>query len=374
MTKHSNQPFLAVAGGVLAVVLSGVASAGTSAVETSSSSSTFPSFGTPTSGSSGTPSTSSSFPSFVGAGGASSSMSSGYTSSSAVPSASSKGLTETVATQLISTTSLTQMLAISNAIGLRGGAFKAPPTARADSGQRYGMAAGGVSPWNTWGSISRNSDEYKSLGLDTTNTVLGADYAVTPAVAVGVSLGFDRSSGSLFNTVNTGYTLAPYVGWQINNEIAVDATAGWGKGDMAFAAGSVKPDRVFYGANATWTKWYGNWQVAGKGSYLYGEEKYESSVLGLNNKNKLDQWRLGGQVGYWMDGVLPYFGIAYSTDSQKTATTGSNDLGKDAWLCSLGINFISLKSNLTGGLVYNSESGRSNSKRESLMANINYRF
>ena len=375
MTKLSNQPFLAVAGGVFAVVLSGVASAAVSGATESTSSSSFPTFGTPTSGASGTPSTSSSFPSFMGAGGASSMVSGSPSNSSAVPSASSKGLTETVATQLISTTSLQQMLTISNAIGSRSGVFQAPPGARANVGSLYGMAAGGASPmWNTWGSISGSSDEYKSLSLDTTNTVLGADYAVTPAMAVGASVAFDRSSGSLFNTTTTGYTVAPYLGWQINKDWSLDGTIGWGKGDMNFGATSVKPDRFFYGANVTYTNWYGNWQVSGKGSYLYGEEKYESATLGLNNKNKIDQWRLGGQVGYWMDGVLPYFGLAYSTDSQKTATTGSDDLGKDGWLCSLGVNFISLKSNLTGGVVFNSESGRSNSKRESLMANINYRF
>lgn len=376
MTKLSNQPFLAVAGGVLAVVLSSAASAGTSGTSIDTSSSTFPSFGNSSSEASGTPSTSSSFPSFMGAGGATSSNVSGSpSSSSAVPSASSKGLTETVATQLISTTSLQQMLTISNAIGSRSGALQAPPGARADSGQHFGMAAGGSSPmWNTWGSLSGSNDKYKSLSLDTTNTVLGADYAVTPAVAIGGSIAFDRSSGSLFNTTSTGYSLAPYLGWQINKDWSLDATMGWGKGDMNFGTTSVKPDRFFYGTNVTYTNWYGNWQVSGKGSYLYGEEKYESATLGLNNKNKIDQWRLGGQVGYWMNGVLPYFSLAYSTDSQKTATTGSNDLGKDAWLSSLGVNFISLKNNLTGGIVYNSESGRSNSKRESVMVNINYRF
>jgi hypothetical protein len=49
-------------------------------------------------------------------------------------------------------------------------------------------------------------------------------------------------------------------------------------------------------------------------------------------------------------------------------------LGKSAWIWSLGVNFFSLKNSLTGGIAYNVESGRSNSKTDNIMANINYRY
>ena len=52
----------------------------------------------------------------------------------------------------------------------------------------------------------------------------------------------------------------------------------------------------------------------------------------------------------------------------------TDDLGKNAWTWTLGVSLISVKSNLTGGIVYNQESGRSHSKHDNLMANINYRF
>ena len=332
MTKLSSQPFLAIAGGVFAVVVSGIAAAQTS----------------------GSPSG----------------------SSSASPSGSMHAVSETVATQLISSTSLTQMLAISNAISFRaGGAFQAPPGARADSGQRFGMAAGGgARMWNAWGSIAGDTFKYtpaNNAKLETTNTVLGADFALDPTVTLGVSAAFDRSTGSLFNTTTTGYTVAPYVGWQISKEWSLDAIAGWGQGDTDVGAISIKPDRLFYGTNLSYTTWSGNWQLSAKGSYLYGEEKYDAP---FSVTNKIDQWRLGGRVGYWMDGVLPYFALAYSSDNQKTAGVGTNNLGETATLSSLGVDFISLKNNLTGGIVVSTESGRSNSKRDSVMANINYRF
>ncbi|MDD5176415.1 MAG: autotransporter outer membrane beta-barrel domain-containing protein [Sterolibacterium sp.] len=334
MNKLANQPFLAIAGGVFAVVLSGIASAQTSGA-----------------------------PSYSPSG-----------SSSASPSGSSSALMETVATQLISSTSLTQMLSISNAISFRsGGAFQAPPGARADS-QRYGMAAGGASQWNAWGSVTgetfkytRNAVERK---LDTTNTVLGVDYALSPTVTFGFSTAFDRSTGSLFDRTTTGYTVAPYVGWQLSKEWSLDAIVGWGKGDIDSGGISIKPDRTFYGTNLSYTTWANSWQLSAKGSYLYGEENYGS----ISVRNKIDQWRLGGRVGYWMDGVLPYFAVSYSSDNQRTAGAGTSDLGENATLSSLGVDFISLKSNLTGGIVFSTEGGRTNSKRDSVMANINYRF
>lgn len=334
MTKLSNKPFLAFAGGVFAVVLSGAASAQSTSA-----------------------------------------------SPSASPSASSSmhALQETVATQLISSTSLTQMLAISNAIGFRaGGPMLVPPGARADSGQRYGMAAGGAAPmWNTWGSLSGDTFKYTNHltniegKADTTNLAAGADYAVNPTMTVGLSVAADRTTGSLVNTTITGYTLAPYIGFQLNDNWSLDAIIGWGQGDLDVGATNVKPDRLFYGTNLAYTNWAGNWQLSAKLSYLYGEEKYDSTI---SFKNTIDQLRFGGRVGYWMDGVLPYFGLAYATDKTSTNSVGANDLGKSAFVASVGADFISIQNNLTGGIVYSSESGRGNSKRDSLMANINYRF
>lgn len=327
MTKHSNKPFLAVTGGVFAVVLSGIASAQTS--------------------------------------GAPSSIPSGSTSAS--PSGFSSAMETVAATQLISSTSLTQMMAISNAISFRpGGLLLGPPGARADSGQRMGMAAGGAAPMsNVWGSVSGDTFKYTPAGgevkLDTTNTIFGTDYAIIPTVTVGVSIAFDRSTGP-YTTV--GHTIAPYIGWQINKDWSLDAMAGWGKSD----ANGIKPDRLFYGGNLSYTTWGGNWQVSAKGSYLYGEEKKDWL------KSQIDQWRLGLRLGYWMDGILPYFAMSFSSDNPKASGVSVGDLGKTAVVSSLGVDFISIKNNLTGGIVLSTETGRSNGKRDSAMANINYRF
>lgn len=339
MTKFVNQPFLAVAAGVAAVTLSGIASAQTSG-------------------------------------------SSYSTSSSGV------SVHDTVATQLISVTTLQQMLTISNAITARSGAFQGPTGPRADAGQRFGMAAGNATEkWNVWGAISGDNTRYDGgtiptrFSADATNTVLGADYTLTPTLALGLSTAFDNVTGS--STVGAGaaaakyridgYTIAPYLGWQINQDWSLDATMGWGQGSYS-GSSTANPDRFFYGSNLNYTRWFGNWQVTGKGSYLHGEEKFSAA-----STNEIGQWRLGAQAGYWMNGVMPYLGLSYSTDNRSTtnaagAASTTDDLGKNALLWSVGANFISLKNSLTGGIAYSAESGRDHSKHDTLMANINYRF
>ena len=319
------------------------------------------------------------------------------------------------ASQSVSGTSLQQMLAISNAAGARFTAYQTPPGAMADSRRGSGLAAGGVSDkLNFWANVSDDNNKYNGgdftpandignshridSSLNVTNVVVGGDYLVAPNVAVGLSVAFDRGTGSTESFKNSasndgaknittkGTTYAPYLGWQINKDFALDASIGWGNGDLT-SSGNLTGDakRFFYGANLNYTHWYGNWQVTGKGGYLYGEERYGelsnggAALAGTATKNKVDQWALGAQAGYWMNGVLPYFGLTYSTDSRSTSAStavqqATDDLGKSAWLIALGVNFISLKNSMTGGVVYNQETGRSHGKRDSIMANINFRF
>ncbi|MCK9386770.1 MAG: autotransporter outer membrane beta-barrel domain-containing protein [Sulfuritalea sp.] len=311
------------------------------------------------------------------------------------------------ASQSIGITTVQQMLTISNAASARFTAFQTPGRTVADAGQSSGLAAGSASSkWNVWGALSDDHNKYDGgtvankqikSDLNVTNVVLGADYLLSPTLAFGASVAFDRGNGTgesinagvsngQTTSTTSGYTIAPYLAWSINKDLSLDGTIGWGDSDLSSSgnlAGSSK--RFFYGANLNYTHWYGNWQVTGKGSYLYGEEKFGdlttngATMANTATKNKLDQWRLGAQAGYWMNGVMPYFGLSYSTDGRSTSAdaatqAATDDLGKSAWLWSLGVNFISLKNSMTGGIVYNQESGRSHGKRDNLMANINVRF
>jgi len=295
----------------------------------------------------------------------------------------------TAATQLINVTTLRQMTTMSNVFTTRAMTRLGPPSLRtSESGQRFGMSAGEPpGKWNVWGSVSGDDNKYNDntnkFDAKATNSVLGGDFALSPTLNLGLSAAFDRVTGNqttaFSNTsyTTTGYSLAPYVGWQISRDWSLDATAGWGKGDIDNNNVKDKNKRVFYGTNLNYVQWFGNWQFGGKGSYLHGEEKYDASILNPSTKNKVDQWRLGAQAAYYMEGFMPYLGVAYSSDDRSTSAAGptlGDNLGKTAWIWSLGVNFISVRNSLTGGIVYNTESGRSNSKSDTLMATVNYRF
>jgi hypothetical protein len=304
----------------------------------------------------------------------------------------------TTSTIEINATSFTQATAVSRAIGSRFNLTSGGPLASAGT---TGLSAGGMSDkMNVWGSIDQNNTDFSYTNAkipptittgknDVTTSVIGFDYSLSPQMVAGVSAAFDRANGSgaspgtLTSTHTDGYQIAPYIGYQLSKELALDASVGLGSGDFS-NSGTVKAraDRWFAAANLSYAKWMGNVQLTGKAGYLHGEEKYGNSTLAgvttpnTASTNKIDQLRLGAQAGYWMNGVMPYVGLAYTSDfGRSSSAPGSNyQLGRDAFVWSLGANFISLSSKITGGVSYQVESNRTNSDNDVLSANVNFRF
>lgn len=263
---------------------------------------------------------------------------------------------------------------------------------------QQGMAAGGKNAWNVWGNVmdgsTRQSYTVKNSAIkndmDVTNAVLGADYAVSPGMVIGVSAAFDHGSGNTqpgagnawsASTVK-GYAVAPYLGYQISKELALDASFGLGSGKTSAAGGmESQGDRSFYAANLSYSQWFKEIQVTGKFGYLHGEEAFGQSkvngtaIANTEMKNKVDRWQLGAQAGYWMgNGVQPYLGLSYLGDRRSSSGAVTDPVGKSAWQWALGLNFFSLSSGITGGIAYTQEDGRSNQKNNALTANIGLRF
>lgn len=300
----------------------------------------------------------------------------------------------------INATSFAQAGAISNAMAMQ--QPMAGPQQTAQAGLR-GMAAGtGAGKWNVWSNLSLNNTRQSYTALNTFKThnkseittgVLGVDYGLTPSVVLGLSGAYDDGSGSgrnfaPFEVTNTtdsrGFLFAPYVGWQINPNLTLDASAGWGRGRMETSSNTdASASRWFAATNLNYSRWLGNWQFAGRAGYLHGVEDYGDTklngakFLGTGAKSTLGQLRLSAQAGYWMGGVMPYVSIAYANDVRRKTTqfaAPNNPIGRDGWLLGAGVNFFSLKDAVTGGVVYNQELGRSHQNFHSLMANINLRF
>jgi hypothetical protein len=296
----------------------------------------------------------------------------------------------------VSASSFQQVGAISASISSRmlGGTGQAQVAAA----PVQGMAAGGKNAWNIWGSVAENDTRQSfTIGpnqikndLNVTNIVVGADYAAASGMVFGVSGAFDRGDGSMQPaaaaardaSTTKGWALAPYLGYQLSKELALDASIGFGSGKTS-GAGNVESegDRLFYAANLNYSRWVKDLQFSGKLGYLHGEEDFGlTKVNGVAQnstaaKNKLDRLLLGAQVGYWMgNGVQPYAGLSYISDRRSSSQAGTDPVGKSAWQWALGVNFFSLASGVTGGIAYTQEDGRSNQRNNALSANIGMRF
>lgn len=297
----------------------------------------------------------------------------------------------------ITATAFTQAMAISRAVGSRLNLGSGGPIA--STGATTGLAAGGMPQlWNVWGNINQNDTQFSYTSQtaarvrganDIFTAVIGGDYALSSSLMAGVSVAFDygdgwgQNGGAAINHTDTdGYLIAPYLGYQINKEWAVDVSAGLGKGDFS-ATGGVKAeaDRWFAAANLSHAHWMGNWQITGKATYMHGEEDYDNTRINgataanTASKNKLDQVRLGAQAGLWMNGFMPYAGLSYTSNIHRSNTTAGNDpLGRDAFVATLGMNFFSLSSKVSGGIFYEQELSRTNSDNQVISANVNFRF
>ncbi len=284
---------------------------------------------------------------------------------------------------------------------------------QASENRQQGVAGGNMPKrFNAWGGVSKTRSEYdrgvfaitqnmaatNQFDADIHNFILGADYQLRPNMVAGASAAFDKGTGKAESNRQgvagskssqdldfNGYAIAPYIGWQINDQWALDAQIGFGKGTSTVGnLNETDITRFFYGANLDYTRWLNNWQLSGKASYLFGQEKADDvevngiTAVNTDAKNTLDQFRLGGQVGYWMDnGVMPFARVAYLTENHTSSATideqAATSIGKNAFIWSLGVN-IFRSSNLYGGLSYLHESGRNRADIQQLMANISYRF
>lgn len=295
-------------------------------------------------------------------------------------------------------TMIAQSLAISNTLFNRLIAAGAP--AQLASTGVSGMAAGAqLDKWNVWGNLTFNNTkvDYRNpantitkSSNDIVTPIVGADYAISPTLVVGVSAAYDDGSGSgstgrnLANDMNSsGYLITPYVGIQLSKELAADASVGFGSGRMDID-NTIKSDadRLFGALNLSYNQWFQNFQLTGRLGYLHAEEDYGNSRTNgsvnffTKNKNKLDQFRAGVQAGYWMNGLMPYAGIAFTTDNRSASNKAMavDEVGNNAMLWTLGLNFFDVPNKVTGGFAYMLETGRTHSKNNSLMANINFRF
>lgn len=293
----------------------------------------------------------------------------------------------TVRQQVQSATSVQQATIISSVLSnifssRATGAPGAPKRVSLD-GNKKGMAAGDESAkLNAWFNVSDTTIGSSATATmfdgNVNNLIGGVDYRVSKDFVAGVSTGYDRvklnfTFSGLTNSgmTSNGWLVAPYASYQINEMFSVDGAYGYAAGDVdskTFGTTTTqKYDRNFLALNLNANYWLDDWQFTGKANYIAAQEKVATT-------NKVEQFRLGGQAGYWIEGMMPYASLTYVRDMKvSTGTIQPVSSDKDAWVASVGANLFS-KGALSGGVSYTEEFGRTDSKNFTFMANIGYRF
>jgi hypothetical protein len=271
---------------------------------------------------------------------------------------------------------------VSNIFSARAPNAPGAPVRVSLNGER-GMASGNqIGSMNAWVNGAETKIGSQALASmfsgKVTNAIGGIDYTVSQEIVAGVSFGHDRVSldfnfaGPNSGLVSTGWMIAPYVGYQINETLSADAALGYASGDVdtRTSTGPLPSEtysRNFLALNLTSTHWMDDIQFLAKVNYISANEK-------VGTTNKMEQLRLGGQVGYWMDGIMPYASVTYVRDI-KISTGGIQPVGpdKEAWTVVIGANLFS-KGAMYGGVSLSKEYGRTDSSNQVFMANIGYRF
>jgi hypothetical protein len=259
-------------------------------------------------------------------------------------------------------------------------------------------AAAGGSNWNAWVALGQVNVGYSFQPLQSGGTaglVLGGvDYTIGNSVVLGLALSFERTRiDTAYNGGNingNGYSVAPYVGWQINRSWLLDATLGFGRTrldstDNSVAGGitgSNTSDRTLGSIGLTYGQAVGRWNLTGKGSLIAVENRFSAFTQSNNNfvggsTTHTTQLRLGANAAYNAGNFSPFAGVAYIYDVQaptQAALAGQNAANdRDAWQVRAGFNFRTAGA-LYGGLVLSTEVGRSQVKNDQILFNLGARF
>jgi hypothetical protein len=254
-----------------------------------------------------------------------------------------------------------------------------------------GLAAGGGdSRWNVWGGASYASFGYSFQPLKSSghgsSLLGGVDYTFANEVVFGTAVTLDNSRiATDFNRGRlngNGNSVAPYIAIPLNRNWALDASVGLGKVDLdstnsSGVTSSLDDQRSFRALSLSYFSEYQRWQFAGKGSYLAAEDHFSQTSTTASSHLRMEQLRLGGQAGYDLGTVQPFFAAYYISDigtTHQVSASGqkpAND--RDAWQLQLGLS-LGGRGPVSGGVTLFSEVSRSQVRNDAILANVAYHF
>lgn len=269
-----------------------------------------------------------------------------------------------------------------------------------------GLAGGGIPRKRTFGSwVDMNwtsfADDTSALQSEgnTYGLMAGLDYQAARGLVVGMGIGYeDTTADTIYNTGEvevTGTTFAPYVGYQINDMIGIDATLGYSLlGVEQFRSsggtkitGDTDQERLFMATGVNLFYETGHINVAGRASYFWAKTSTDgytdsSGTAVMEETSKLGQIQLSGQVGYDLPmtfGTLEPFarvGFLYDTARDDIEVSGGNTAhpnDKSDWLLAGGLA-LQTESGVAGSLEVSAKVGRENQEETGVRAAVHVPF
>lgn len=196
--------------------------------------------------------------------------------------------------------------------------------------------------------------------------MIGADYRVTDKVIAGIGLGYERTDvDTSFNEGNLeakGWTVAPYVSYQYNNNYSVNVNAGYSmldydmdrldQQDHNTIEGKTDANRWFgaLNLNGNWTN--DNLVYGATIGTMYAHEKQDGftesgsgATTVASQTTKIGRASIGGNIGYeFFDMMTPYVKAKYNYDYQDGGSDDRNSVN-----AGLGVRF-DLGSSVTAGI------------------------
>ena len=293
---------------------------------------------------------------------------------------------------------------LSGALGGNGGstASRAGPSGATRTalaaGETGAAAAAGGTRWNVWAALSQASVGYGfqplQSGGDVRVALGGLDYSFDNQVVLGVAVTDERTRVTTsFNGGRisaNGNTIAPYLGWRINSNWALDASVGMGRTNISIVDNSVaggitganRDARTLASAGLSYSRAAGRWLLSGRGGLSTAEDRFSSFTLSTGkfvdaSTARTSQLRLGAQAMYNAGSVVPFFGVTYTNDLERpnqnpvAGQAAAND--RDGWQLRAGLNFRSSGA-LYGSVQLTSEVGRSQIKNDQILFLAGFRF
>ncbi|NYZ11052.1 autotransporter domain-containing protein [Azospirillum sp. RWY-5-1] len=255
------------------------------------------------------------------------------------------------------------------------------------SGLSGGNGANAIGMWvdYTYGNLRGygDSNRYKAH----TNTVfVGADYAISPKLVVGLAVGYDQahlSSSSTNNLRQTrGGSATLYAGYLITDWLQASVQGTWSRlqNDIeqttlagTIADGDSRSDRYVLGAALAAFKSYDAVTLTGTVGYNRAREGFDSYVSSDGARvspdaTRLGQIQLGGEAAYNLEKGQAYVSATWEWDVVR-----SDDGDRNGAVLGAGFRYSAME-NLQLGLAATAQVARSDERQFTLGANLRYSF